>query len=876
MMQDFEDPPAGEIERKRNFEGDVPVENKRVCNEAAAQHDSHGAHRLELAADTCFGTVLVRTASDDPLPELNGSLLEVQVTGNMVKFYNDKSILVDLLSSEGLASLSTQFLVRMTASFVSEPSENKVGLEAKGSKAKSNKAKQRNRFVSGRPARIVIYGLSKDAVAVGTHLSGTKLYLQHPIPDEYDHSMQYHNPHLLLRPGASMPRIQDLKLQDDEEKPIQSSVTVLDEVSKGRIWRILDSATGGVVSSQVACSTRLRSTLRDHQLVALDMMIEKESGLMENPKFPTLWEPIANDQRQRNKVTGRTKSRPESLPGGILADEMGLGKTLTTIALICWYLDARDIGKITVPRQRSATLVIVTKSILLGWEAQIDRHTVDGAIKYFTYHGSARKDQIAKLPEYDVILTTYETLRQDFASKDQRQTLYSHKWHRIVLDEAHRIRSRSSQTHLATIAISRLSEARWCLTGTPIHNSLDNYGALLSFLQVPILNEKKEFDRFITVPFTKNQSHALDRLRDLVRATSLRRTMIHNGESLGLQPVVESISWIDMNFENAAMYRFFQEKSFQIAKRKHVAKKTKNKLPAITGDTNILSLILFLRLICNYGKALLPKSAIRAWNERDMKCNKSLAQSSDHETLFCGHMICSTCQHPDREDTISDDEGFGECQLCQASSSKDDVLSVSTYSPKVESLISNLRSQKRSSDDRSSEKSVVFGCWTKMLDRVSQDLQRAGFTTARIDGQASLEQRRNALKSFKEDPNCTVMLATIGSAGEGIDLLSACNVHILEPQWNPMNEAQAIGRVHRFGQTQQVTVTRYVVKKSIETYIQYVQKEKLRLISQSIDQKPMSQAEVDDERWKVGRQMEISVAFLTCEARNYKRHSQQA
>jgi hypothetical protein len=50
-----------------------------------------------------------------------------------------------------------------------------------------------------------------------------------------------------------------------------------------------------------------------------------------------------------------------------------------------------------------------------------------------------------------------------------------------------------------------------------------------------------------------------------------------------------------------------------------------------------------------------------------------------------------------------------------------------------------------------------------------------------------------------------------------IDLISACHVHILEPQWNPMTESQAIGRVHRIGQTQQVSVTRYIVSRSIET-----------------------------------------------------------
>lgn len=108
-----------------------------------------------------------------------------------------------------------------------------------------------------------------------------------------------------------------------------------------------------------------------------------------------------------------------------------------------------------------------------------------------------------------------------------------------------------------------------------------------------------------------------------------------------------------------------------------------------------------------------------------------------------------------------------------------------------------------------------------------------------------------------------------------IDLISASHVHILEPQWNPMTESQAVGRVHRIGQTKQVFVTRYVVRRSIETvstyfswrpnspkprmvlakisrqYVQWVQKDKLQVISQSLDFEPPSQADVDQQRWQV-------------------------
>jgi hypothetical protein len=50
-----------------------------------------------------------------------------------------------------------------------------------------------------------------------------------------------------------------------------------------------------------------------------------------------------------------------------------------------------------------------------------------------------------------------------------------------------------------------------------------------------------------------------------------------------------------------------------------------------------------------------------------------------------------------------------------------------------------------------------------------------------------------------------------------VDLTAASRVHIIEPQWNPMVEAQALDRVHRMGQTRDVVTTRYIVKDSIET-----------------------------------------------------------
>lgn len=176
-------------------------------------------------------------------------------------------------------------------------------------------------------------------------------------------------------------------------------------------------------------------------------------------------------------------------------------------------------------------------------------------------------------------------------------------------------------------------------------------------------------------------------------------------------------------------------------------------------------------------------------------------------------------------------------------------------SAKIRALVKNLRQEQKVGEAdgiMKQEKSVVFSCWTKMLDLLEGTLNSDGFTVQRIDGRCSLQERDSALRQFNEDPGCTVMLASIGSAGEGIDLTASNHIHLLEPQWNPMTEAQVMDRVHRIGQDRSVTTTRYVTRDSIETYVQWIQKDKLRLINQALclDFEDKSHLEADDRRWK--------------------------
>ncbi|CEN61888.1 hypothetical protein ASPCAL08535 [Aspergillus calidoustus] len=97
-----------------------------------------------------------------------------------------------------------------------------------------------------------------------------------------------------------------------------------------------------------------------------------------------------------------------------------------------------------------------------------------------------------------------------------------------------------------------------------------------------------------------------------------------------------------------------------------------------------------------------------------------------------------------------------------------------------------------------------------------------------IDGSLSARRRDEVLTQFHQPYN-NVLLMTLGTGAVGLNLTVANRVHIIEPQWNPTVESQAIGRVMRIGQQKQVYVTRYIIKNSIEEYVQNKQSRKLTM-----------------------------------------------
>jgi SWI/SNF-related matrix-associated actin-dependent regulator of chromatin subfamily A3 len=72
------------------------------------------------------------------------------------------------------------------------------------------------------------------------------------------------------------------------------------------------------------------------------------------------------------------------------------------------------------------------------------------------------------------------------------------------------------------------------------------------------------------------------------------------------------------------------------------------------------------------------------------------------------------------------------------------------------------------------------------------------------------------LNNFRQNPDISVILMTISCAAVGLNITAATRAYIMEPQWNPTVEEQALARVHRMGQTKEVTTIRYVMADTFE------------------------------------------------------------
>ncbi|MCJ1256463.1 hypothetical protein MMC24_004284 [Lignoscripta atroalba] len=145
-------------------------------------------------------------------------------------------------------------------------------------------------------------------------------------------------------------------------------------------------------------------------------------------------------------------------------------------------------------------------------------------------------------------------------------------------------------------------------------------------------------------------------------------------------------------------------------------------------------------------------------------------------------------------------------------------------------------------------KSVVFSGWTSHLDLIQIALEDNMIKYVRLDGTMTRTQRSAALEAFRTDSAVTVFLVSIMAGGLGLNLTSGSRVYVMEPQFNPAAEAQAVDRVHRLGQKREVITTRFIMQDSFEEKMLDLQRKKQNLADLSMNRGKLHKAEAAKRR----------------------------
>ncbi len=197
--------------------------------------------------------------------------------------------------------------------------------------------------------------------------------------------------------------------------------------------------------------------------------------------------------------------------GGCLADDMGLGKTIQVLALLEERRRLRAGG--SSPDPMPPSLVVMPKSLVFNWIAEAGRFTP--GIRILDHTGGERIRGHEHFDEYDVVFTTYGTLRRDAPFFKEKTFDY------IILDEAQAIKNAATESSKAARLLK--GRHRLALSGTPIENRIEELWSLFEFLNPGMLGSVSAF-RSRKGPQEKHGDGQWELLSKALRPFVLRRT----------------------------------------------------------------------------------------------------------------------------------------------------------------------------------------------------------------------------------------------------------------------------------------------------------------------------------------------------------------
>uniref|UniRef100_F7HPR7 DNA excision repair protein ERCC-6-like n=1 Tax=Callithrix jacchus TaxID=9483 RepID=F7HPR7_CALJA len=497
--------------------------------------------------------------------------------------------------------------------------------------------------------------------------------------------------------------------------------------------------------------------------------------------------------------------------GGILADDMGLGKTVQIIAFLSGMFDASLVNHV---------LLIMPTNLMNTWLKEFVKWTPGMRVK--TFHGPSKDERTRNLnwiqQRNGVIITTYQMLInnwQQLSSFRGQEFL----WDYVILDEAHKIKTSSTKSAICARAVP--ASNRLLLTGTPIQNNLRELWSLFDFAcQGSLLGTLKTFRMEYENPITRARE----------------KDATPGEKALGFK-ISENLM--------AIIKPYFLRRT-----KEEVQKKTSNpdvKLNEKNPDVDAIcempslsrknDLIIWIRLVPLQEEIYRKFVSLDHIKELLMETRSPLAELGilkklcDHPRLLsaraCGLLNLGTVTFSAQDGN----EGEDSPDMDHIDQITDDTLM--EESGKMIFLMGLL---KRLRDE--GHQTLVFSQSRQILNIIERLLKNRHFKILRIDGTIThLLEREKRINLFQQNKDYSVFLLTTQVGGVGLTLTAATRVVIFDPSWNPATDAQAVDRVYRIGQKENVVVYRLITCGTVEEKIYRRQVFKDSLIRQTTGEK---------------------------------------
>ncbi|KAK9706683.1 hypothetical protein RND81_07G144400 [Saponaria officinalis] len=355
-------------------------------------------------------------------------------------------------------------------------------------------------------------------------------------------------------------------------------------------------------------------------------------------------------------------------------------------------------------RPSGGTLIVCPTSVIRQWGDELKNKVSDKVkLSVCMYHGSSRTKDPYELADYDVVLTTYSIvsmevpkpakdgddkrkLQDDDTAASGRKRKHSSKsdrrrlkkeiddglldssarplakvnWFRVVLDEAQSIKNHKTQVAQACWGLR--AKRRWCLSGTPIQNAVDDLYSYFRFLRYDPYSVYKSFCAMVKFPIARNPSNGYKKLQAVLKTIMLRRTKgtLLDGEPIiNLPPKTVKLKRVEFSKEERDFYTRLEADSraqFQAYAESGTVKQN---------YVNILLMLLRLRQACDhpflvqgYGSSSTLKSSINAAKKLPREQQISLLSRleaslaicgicsdppEDAAVSICGHVFCNQC-----------------------------------------------------------------------------------------------------------------------------------------------------------------------------------------------------------------------------------------